>query len=108
MPIERTASPTDLPCERKTSTWRSFATISSGLCFFWGIPMSSLTANSLIQGVPLFRGQTITARDQLYRDRRALRYDLADARPCYAAQGDAAGVEVRSLPGRHSVSMADR
>jgi hypothetical protein len=41
-PIERTASPTDLPCESKTSTWRSFATISSALCFFWGIPTSSL------------------------------------------------------------------
>ncbi|MCA7960663.1 hypothetical protein LGM14_24475, partial [Burkholderia multivorans] len=25
----------------RTSTWRSFATISSGLCFFWGIPTSS-------------------------------------------------------------------
>src|SRR5690606_30608952 len=40
-PIERTASPTDRPCDNSTSTWRSFATISSGLCFFWGIPTSS-------------------------------------------------------------------
>src|SRR5690606_34395591 len=37
----RTASPTERPCDNRTSTWRSFATISSGLCFFWGIPTSS-------------------------------------------------------------------
>jgi hypothetical protein len=37
------------------------ATISSVLCFLWGIPLSYLTANSLIQGGPLFRGQTTVA-----------------------------------------------
>jgi len=29
----------------RTSTWRSFATISWGLCFYWGIPTSSLRLN---------------------------------------------------------------
>ncbi|WP_244301383.1 ABC transporter permease [Stappia sp. P2PMeth1] len=28
------------------------------MCFFWGIPTSSLRLNSLLQGGPLFRGQT--------------------------------------------------
>ena len=36
--IDRTASATDQPCDTKTSTCRSFVTISSGLCFFWGNP----------------------------------------------------------------------
>ncbi|WP_370159773.1 hypothetical protein, partial [Limimaricola soesokkakensis] len=40
-----------------TSTCRSFTTISSGLCFFWGIPASSNWLESLLQGGPLFRGQ---------------------------------------------------
>jgi hypothetical protein len=35
-PTERTASPTDLPCESKTSTWRNFATISSGFVLLLG------------------------------------------------------------------------
>ena len=36
-PIERIASGTLWPCDVKTSTWRSFATISSGLCLFLDI-----------------------------------------------------------------------
>jgi len=47
------------PCDTNTSTCRSFATISSGLCFFWGIPSSSIWLESLLQGGPLFRGQAI-------------------------------------------------
>ena len=36
-PIERTASATDVPCEVSTSTWRSLATISSGVCLLLAI-----------------------------------------------------------------------
>ncbi|WP_370162814.1 hypothetical protein, partial [Limimaricola soesokkakensis] len=46
-----------------TSTCRSFTTISSGLCFFWGIPASSNWLESLLQGGPLFRGQARQAND---------------------------------------------
>src|SRR3712207_2891898 len=34
---ERTASATPCPCETRTSTWRSLATISSGVCLLRGI-----------------------------------------------------------------------
>src|SRR3954454_8462873 len=33
-PMERIASATGVPCATRTSTWRSFATISSGVCLF--------------------------------------------------------------------------
>src|SRR5918998_2428722 len=33
-PIERIASATGVPCATRTSTWRSLATISSGVCRF--------------------------------------------------------------------------
>ncbi|RHZ95646.1 HsdR family type I site-specific deoxyribonuclease, partial [Cereibacter sphaeroides] len=54
---------TDRPCDTNTSTCRSFATISSGLCFFWGIPASSIRLESLPQGGPLFWGQTTLTAD---------------------------------------------
>lgn len=38
----------DRPCDTNTSTCRNFATISSGLCFFWGIPLSSIWLESLL------------------------------------------------------------
>lgn len=37
-PIDRTASSTGVPCAVSTSTWRSLATISVGLCIFLPIP----------------------------------------------------------------------
>src|ERR671913_412549 len=40
-PIDRIASATVRPCAVSTSTWRSFATISSGLCRFLDIDPSS-------------------------------------------------------------------
>src|SRR3712207_9326226 len=40
-PIARIASATVCPCATRTSTWRSFATISSGLCLFLDIGPSS-------------------------------------------------------------------
>ena len=48
------------------------------------------------------------AADRLRRDRRPLRHGLADARPRQPPPGDAAGLEIRSLPGRYPVSLAHR
>src|SRR5215204_5820012 len=55
-PIERTASATLCPCDTSTSTWRSFATISSGLCLFLGIVVL-LGSKAIPQGGPLQRGR---------------------------------------------------
>ena len=54
------------------------------------------------------RGRAVGIADRLYRDRRPLRHGLADARSCQPPPGDAARLEIRSLPGRHPVSLADR
>src|ERR687893_1295807 len=57
-PIERIASATVRPCAVNTSTCRSFATISSGLCLFLDIDPSSSWLRAIPQGGPLLRGQT--------------------------------------------------
>src|SRR5215208_369272 len=62
-PIERTASATLCPCDTSTSTWRSFPTISSGLCLFLGIVVL-LGSKGIPQGGPLQRGR-INGRVQL-------------------------------------------
>src|SRR5215216_2763000 len=54
-PIERTASATLRPCDTRTSTWRSFETISSGLCLFLGIAVL-LGSKAIPQDGPLQRG----------------------------------------------------
>src|SRR5215204_4599273 len=59
-PIERTASATLCPCDTSTSTWRSFATISSGLCLFLGIVVL-LGSKAIPQGGPLQRGRITSA-----------------------------------------------
>ncbi len=57
-PIARTASATDLPCAISTSAWRSFATISSGVCaFFRAIPHLPMPSPDYITGGPLLGGQ---------------------------------------------------
>jgi predicted amino acid-binding ACT domain protein len=48
------------------------------------------------------------AADRVHGDRRPLRHGLADARPRQPPPGDAAGLEIRSLPGRYPVSLAHR
>ena len=55
-PIARIASATACPCETSTSTWRSLATISSGLCRFLVIGPSSEGPQAIPQGGPLQRG----------------------------------------------------
>src|SRR5918995_2676396 len=57
-PIERIASATIRPCAVSTSTCRSLATISSGLCRFLDIDPSSSWPKAIPQGGPLQRGQT--------------------------------------------------
>ena len=57
-PIERIASATVRPCAVSTSTCRSLATISSGLCRFLDIDPSSSWPKAIPQGGPLQRGQT--------------------------------------------------
>ncbi len=49
-PIERIASATGRPCAVSTSTCRSFATISSGLCRFLDIDPSSSWPKAIPQG----------------------------------------------------------
>ena len=56
--IERIASATGRPCAVSTSTCRSFATISSGLCLFLDIDPSSTWPKAIPQGGPLLRGKT--------------------------------------------------
>ena len=63
-PMERIATATDRPCAVSTSTWRSLATISSGLCLFLDTDPSSSWLRTIPQGGPLLRGQT-TPREAL-------------------------------------------
>ena len=57
--------------DNRTSTWRSFATISSGLCFFWGIQTSSYGSIAYFRedhfsgGRPVLGRQGPEGRDQL-------------------------------------------
>jgi hypothetical protein len=65
-PIWRIASAMPWPCETRTSTCRSFVTISSGLCLFLGISVlldakrhaSSRTTSSRADQLNLFLGMT--------------------------------------------------
>ena len=61
-PMERTASATAMPCAASTSTRRSLATISSGVCaFFLPIDEPSSASASHITGGPLLGGRSVTA-----------------------------------------------
>src|SRR5215213_3196801 len=56
--MERAASATALPCAVSTSTWRSLATISSGVCVpFLPIDVPPSASASHITGGPLLGGQ---------------------------------------------------
>src|SRR5215210_3529193 len=56
--MERAASATALPCAVSTSTWRSLATISSGVCvLFLPIDEPPSASASHITGGPLLGGQ---------------------------------------------------
>src|SRR3954470_10190769 len=53
----RIASATGVPWATRTSTWRSLARISSGLCLFLDMDPSSLGSEAILQGGPLQRGR---------------------------------------------------
>src|SRR3954469_22731283 len=53
----RIASATGVPWATSTSTWRSLATISSGLCLFLDMDPSSFGSEAILQGGPLQRGR---------------------------------------------------
>src|SRR5215204_104143 len=55
-PIERIASATLRPCETSTSTWRSLATISSGLCLFLTMDPSSFSSHKPYFKADHFKG----------------------------------------------------
>jgi hypothetical protein len=78
-PIERIASATGRPYESRTSSCLSFATISSGLCFFH--PASSNRPERLLHVGPPFRGKASRSRDQRRsRGRRGHRAEVAQGR----------------------------
>src|SRR3954469_12569193 len=53
----RIASATGVPWATSTSTWRSLATISSGLCLFLDMDPSSFGSEAILQAGPLQRGR---------------------------------------------------
>src|SRR3954464_7673890 len=61
-PIARIASATGVPCATRTSTWRSFATISSGVCLFLPIVILLRLSRAILQDGPLQRGRIIPLR----------------------------------------------
>src|SRR3954468_18903302 len=64
----RIASATGVPWATRTSTWRSLATISSGLCLFLDMDPSSFGSEAILQGGPLQRGRITSAYRQKYGD----------------------------------------
>src|SRR5215207_9559252 len=56
----RIASATGVPCATRTSTWRSFATISSGLCLFLDMGPSSFGSHEPYLRADHFMGGRIT------------------------------------------------
>src|SRR4028118_2424810 len=61
-PMERTASATGVPWAISTSTWRSLATISSGLCLFLNMgPVLLRLSRAIPQGGPLQGGRIKSA-----------------------------------------------
>src|SRR3954470_6005970 len=55
----RIASATGVPWATRTSTWRSLARISSGLCLFLDMDPSSFGSEAILQGGPLQRGRIV-------------------------------------------------
>src|SRR3954454_13768577 len=68
-PIARIASATGVPCATRTSTWRSFATISSGVCLFLPIVILLRLSRAILQDGPLQRGRITYRTDRADHDR---------------------------------------
>src|SRR5215208_6805352 len=89
----RIASATGVPCATRTSTWRSFATISSGLCLFLDMGPSSfgsyepyLRADHFMGG-----GSSPRRRDSTLRQRAALNPDGSRGVKAYSGSHTASG-----------------
>src|ERR671913_492047 len=72
-PIDRIASATVRPCAVSTSTWRSFATISSGLCRFLDIDPSSFGSREPYLREDHFSGSLRSLVDHAVRRKRRRR-----------------------------------
>src|SRR3954453_16959510 len=70
----RIASATGVPWATSTSTWRSLATISSGLCLFLDMDPSSFDSEAILQGGPLQRGRITDDFDRIASYNRILGY----------------------------------
>src|SRR5687768_27975 len=104
------ASATDVPCEVSTSTWRSLATICSGVCLLLAISVLLPGSKAIPQGGPLCGGgptgwhrscplsaHIAHALAPIRRDRGHVAHQVID-RPgpgtvVVAAEGQRAGVE---------------
>ncbi len=96
------------PWDTKTSTCRSFATISSGLCFLLRHRAILQRLKSLLQGGPLFRGRPMGERP-----RRHLRHGLLNLFKSSAKQAARSACGARVVPGRwpfgrHGKSQPER
>src|SRR5215212_8380218 len=80
--MARIASATACPCETRTSTCRSLATASSGLCFLLAISVL-LRSKAIPQDGPLQRGRIIPGAS------RRPQHHERDALPAIARQRDA-------------------
>src|SRR3954451_10400494 len=63
----RIASATGVPWATSTSTWRSLATLSSGVCLFLDMDPSSFGSEAILQGGPLQRGRISGREAMLFR-----------------------------------------
>src|SRR5918997_3317268 len=95
-PIERIASATLRPCETSTSTWRSLATISSGLCLFLTMDPSSFSSHKPYFKADHFKGggswctggaTKRTTRGRCARQRRLEPDDERSSRPVLRGRG---------------------
>src|SRR3954451_20254445 len=84
----RIASATGVPWATSTSTWRSLATISSGLCLFLDMDPSSFGSEAILQGGPLQRGRITRGRGLACRAAALPAAGRADAAAGSAHLGD--------------------
>src|SRR3954452_17689617 len=93
--IARIASATGVPCATRTSTWRSFATISSGVCLFLPIVILLRLSRAILQDGPLQRG-----RITLGGARLSLGRGVACAQPVVRHRGGPRALAARGRGGR--------
>src|SRR3954451_4122733 len=113
----RIASATGDPWATSTSTWRSLATISSGLCLFLDMDPSSFGSEAILQGGPLQRGRiSEVARVPQHRDPAQRRDGFLEQLQTFGRKiaGDVRGSgdiaarsrQARDEPGRNRIADA--